>query len=210
MNKLNHVAFIMDGNGRWGLKRKKGRNFGHLNGVKTVRKIVESSELIKNVLKKKNTIFWCGNGGSAADSQHLSAELVGRFKLNECLKDPLILKEYFAENKDSYDTFLVQELIKGFKKHGEIKMYWINGEYSYCVNTPGASNPGEDYNVKLVKNKKVLDECKAIGEKTLNALPKIKVGTARTIRIIVTNDEDGIPIDSLRSPTKYICLTTRI
>ena len=32
--------------------------------------------------KKKKTIFWCGNGGSAADSQHLSAELVGRFKLN--------------------------------------------------------------------------------------------------------------------------------
>ena len=43
MNKLNHVAFIMDGNGRWGKKRKKGRNFGHINGVKTVRKIVEAS-----------------------------------------------------------------------------------------------------------------------------------------------------------------------
>ena len=43
MNKLNHVAFIMDGNGRWGKKRKKGRNFGHINGVKTVRKIVQAS-----------------------------------------------------------------------------------------------------------------------------------------------------------------------
>ena len=43
MNVLNHVAFIMDGNGRWGKKRNKGRNFGHLNGVKTVKKIVESS-----------------------------------------------------------------------------------------------------------------------------------------------------------------------
>ena len=43
MNKLNHVAFIMDGNGRWGKKRNKGRNFGHLNGVRTVKKIVTSS-----------------------------------------------------------------------------------------------------------------------------------------------------------------------
>ncbi len=43
MNKLNHVAFIMDGNGRWGKKRNRGRNFGHLNGVKTVKKIVQSS-----------------------------------------------------------------------------------------------------------------------------------------------------------------------
>ena len=47
MNKLSHVAFIMDGNGRWGKKRNKGRNFGHLNGVKTVKKIVESSIKLK-------------------------------------------------------------------------------------------------------------------------------------------------------------------
>ena len=43
MNKLNHVAFIMDGNGRWGIKNKKNRNFGHLKGVETVKKIVKSS-----------------------------------------------------------------------------------------------------------------------------------------------------------------------
>ena len=43
MNKLNHIAFIMDGNGRWGMKRKKSRNFGHLNGVKVVKKIVKVS-----------------------------------------------------------------------------------------------------------------------------------------------------------------------
>ena len=43
MNQLNHVAFIMDGNGRWGKKRNKGRNFGHLIGVKIVKKIVETS-----------------------------------------------------------------------------------------------------------------------------------------------------------------------
>ena len=43
MNKLNHVAFIMDGNGRWGQQRNKGRNFGHLKGVETVKKIVKSS-----------------------------------------------------------------------------------------------------------------------------------------------------------------------
>ena len=43
MNKLNHVAFIMDGNGRWGKKKKKNRNSGHYAGVKTVKKIVEAS-----------------------------------------------------------------------------------------------------------------------------------------------------------------------
>ncbi len=43
MNKLNHIAFIMDGNGRWGKKRNKGRNFGHIKGVETVKKIVSNS-----------------------------------------------------------------------------------------------------------------------------------------------------------------------
>ena len=47
MNNLNHIAFIMDGNGRWGLKKKKNRNYGHLIGVKTVQKIVEASISLK-------------------------------------------------------------------------------------------------------------------------------------------------------------------
>ena len=47
MNKLNHIAFIMDGNGRWGLKKKKSRNYGHLAGVKAVQKIVEASLQLK-------------------------------------------------------------------------------------------------------------------------------------------------------------------
>ena len=47
MNNLDHVAFIMDGNGRWGVKKGKGRNFGHLQGIETVKKIVESSIRLK-------------------------------------------------------------------------------------------------------------------------------------------------------------------
>ena len=43
MNNLNHVAFIMDGNGRWGKKNRKSRNFGHIKGVETVKNIVKSS-----------------------------------------------------------------------------------------------------------------------------------------------------------------------
>ena len=43
MNKVNHVAFIMDGNGRWGKKKKRSRNFGHLKGVEVVKKVVQSS-----------------------------------------------------------------------------------------------------------------------------------------------------------------------
>ncbi len=47
MNKLNHVAFIMDGNGRWGRKKGRSRNYGHLKGVETVKKIVSSCITLK-------------------------------------------------------------------------------------------------------------------------------------------------------------------
>jgi len=46
MNPLNHVAIIMDGNGRWGLKHKKSRNAGHKAGLNSIEKILK--ETIKN------------------------------------------------------------------------------------------------------------------------------------------------------------------
>jgi D-sedoheptulose 7-phosphate isomerase len=45
-------------------------------------KILEFSKLVIKALKSSNKIIWCGNGGSAADSMHLSTELIGRFKSN--------------------------------------------------------------------------------------------------------------------------------
>ena len=43
MNPLKHVAIIMDGNGRWGLKNKNSRNAGHRAGLNTVEKIIKTS-----------------------------------------------------------------------------------------------------------------------------------------------------------------------
>ena len=43
MNRLNHVAIIMDGNGRWGLKKGRSRNYGHLKGLKAVETVIKSS-----------------------------------------------------------------------------------------------------------------------------------------------------------------------
>ena len=47
MNPLNHVAIIMDGNGRWGLKKKRSRNYGHLKGIEAVETVIKSSLLKK-------------------------------------------------------------------------------------------------------------------------------------------------------------------
>ena len=69
MNPVKHVAIIMDGNGRWGMKYKKSRNLGHKAGLNTVEKIIKSSifELALPVLNELNSfvntsyvlfIFW--------------------------------------------------------------------------------------------------------------------------------------------------------
>ena len=47
MNSIKHVAIIMDGNGRWGIKNKKSRNLGHRKGLSV------TENIIKQTIKKK-------------------------------------------------------------------------------------------------------------------------------------------------------------
>ena len=47
MNPIKHVAIIMDGNGRWGIKKKKSRNFGHKAGL------ISAEKIIKKTIEKK-------------------------------------------------------------------------------------------------------------------------------------------------------------
>ena len=49
MNPIKHVAIIMDGNGRWGIKNKQSRNLGHKAGLVTAEKIIK--ETVKNKIK---------------------------------------------------------------------------------------------------------------------------------------------------------------
>ena len=49
MNPIKHVAIIMDGNGRWGLRKKRSRNLGHKAGLNTIEKIIK--ETIKNKIR---------------------------------------------------------------------------------------------------------------------------------------------------------------
>ena len=49
MSEINHVAIIMDGNGRWALKRNKPRNFGHQEGLKNISSLIDFAK--KNKIK---------------------------------------------------------------------------------------------------------------------------------------------------------------
>ena len=78
-------------------------------------KIDEFSKKIVTALKKNGTIFWCGNGGSASDSQHLAAEFVGRFEKNRAPLKSISLNTDTSimtalSNDYSYDIIFQRQL----------------------------------------------------------------------------------------------------
>ena len=142
MNPVKHVAIIMDGNGRWGLKYKNSRNAGHKAGLKTVERIIKetirnkisfltlfafSTENWKRPKKEINYLFnllenFLMNRIGELHKQNIRLKILGskRFsaKLNKLL--------YYSEKKTSKNNKLQvnlalnygskQELIDAFKK----------------------------------------------------------------------------------------------
>jgi len=83
-----------------------------------------SAKVIANALQNKNTIFWCGNGGSAAESSHLAVELIGRFKNNRRSLPSLSLNADTSAitciaNDFGYDEIFSRQL-EGLGKKGDV------------------------------------------------------------------------------------------
>ena len=123
---------------------------------KKIQKNLEISiELIGNSLINNGTIFWCGNGGSAADSQHMAAEFVGRFKKNRkplrsiaLTTDSSILT--CISNDYSFDEVFARQ----------IKSLGRNGDVLIAITTSGNS----------INIKKALIAAKTLGLKTIGLL----------------------------------------
>ena len=153
MNKLNHVAFIMDGNGRWGKKKNKNRNSGHFAGVQTVKKIVEASIKLKiptvtffvfsteNWKRPKTEINFLFNLVNSYFKSELKNVIKNKIKINiigELNKLPnklkLVLKETVKKTKKNKKILVnlalnygsKKELINTFKK---IKVKKITENY---------------------------------------------------------------------------------
>lgn len=95
-----------------------------LNNKELLDKIEQSIILIVNVLQKGNKVLFCGNGGSAADAQHLAAELSGRFYFDRA---PLAAEALHCNtsyltavaNDYGYDEVFAR-MIKGIGKKGDL------------------------------------------------------------------------------------------
>ena len=136
MNPLNHVAIIMDGNGRWGLKHKNSRNAGHKAGLNTVEKIIKetirqkikfltlyafSTENWKRPKKEINYLFgllesFLKNRINELHKQNIKLKIIGvknfSSKLNKLLN--------YSEKKTSKNTKLQINLALNYGSKSEL------------------------------------------------------------------------------------------
>ena len=81
-------------------------------------------DLVSSTLEKNKTVFWCGNGGSAAESSHLAAELIGRFKSNRRPLSSISLNSDNASITCIANDFGYEEIfsrqIEGLAKKGDV------------------------------------------------------------------------------------------
>jgi D-sedoheptulose 7-phosphate isomerase len=108
--------------------------YSMLRGTSQLPKIAEAAEAVVTALQSGNKVMWCGNGGSAADSQHLAAELVGRFAKN---RSPLASVALTTDtsiltalgNDYGYETVFSRQL-EAIGKMGDVLI---------CISTSGES-----------------------------------------------------------------------
>ena len=143
MNPINHVAIIMDGNGRWGIRKKNSRNYGHQEGLKTLEKIIFhsikrkvpyltlftfSSENWKRPKKEVNFLFkllenYFKKKLSKVINKKIKIKIIGdKNKLSKKLRDIIKVTEKKTSNNENISIQLAlnygskDEIISCFKK----------------------------------------------------------------------------------------------
>ncbi len=168
MNSLRHVAIIMDGNGRWGLKKKKSRNYGHRAGLDTVEKIIKSS--IKNKVKyltlyafstenwkrpKREIQFLLNLLNSFLDKKinefnknNIKLKIIGNINVfDKKLKKKLHKSEKLTKNNNRLQVNLALnygsklELINAFKKINKYKLNISIKNIEKCLYTSNIPDP---------------------------------------------------------------------
>ena len=114
----------------------------------SIKPISAAANMIIKSLRKNGCVYTCGNGGSAADAQHIAAELVGRFERNRkglaavaLTTDTSLLTS--AANDFGFENIFVRQVEALVKK----------GDVLWAISTSGTS-PNVIAAVKLAKKKK--------------------------------------------------------
>ena len=179
MNHLNHVAIIMDGNGRWGIKYKKSRNAGHKEGLNTVEKIIK--ETIKNQIKFLTLFVF-----STENWKRPKKEINYLFNL---------LENFLIKRIEDLNNQNIKLKVLGFKKFSpKLNKLLNNSEKKTYKNTKLQINLALNYGSKLElinAFKKIKKSKKNINEKNVNRYlhtrnipdPDILIRTGNTKRL---------------------------
>ena len=179
MNRLNHVAIIMDGNGRWGLKNKKSRNAGHKAGLISLEKII--NETIKKKIKYLTLYAF-----STENWKRPKKEINYLFKLLESF----LIKEIYNLHKQDIKLKII-----GLKKFTDKLNYLLKSAENKTKNNKTLQlNLAINYGSKselIYAIKKLNKKNKQINEKNLNLYlqtknipdPDLLIRTGNTTRL---------------------------
>ena len=149
MNPIKHVAIIMDGNGRWGIKKKKSRNYGHKAGLKTVEKIIKIS-LKKKIPYLTLFAFSTENWRRPQEEINFLLKLLENFlknKLEDLVKQNIKLK--IIGNRSKFPNNIKKIISYSEEKTKNSNRLQINLALNY-----GSKSEIVDTIKKLIKNKK--------------------------------------------------------
>ena len=179
MNRLHHVAIIMDGNGRWGLKNKKSRNAGHREGLNIVEEIIKES--IKHKIQYLTLFaFSTENWKRPKKEINFLFNLLENFLLNridELSKQDIKLKIIGFKN---FSTKLNRLLISSENKTKKNNKLQINLALNY-----GSKNELLNAFKKMKKFKETVNEKNLVKYLQTNKIPDpdILIRTGNTQRL---------------------------
>ena len=124
--------------------------FSNLNTIEDF--VLDASDLINNSVKKGGKLMLCGNGGSAADSQHIAAELVGRF-----IKDRRPLPAIALSTDTSAITCISNDYGYDYIFSRQVESLGMTDDVLLAISTSGnSSNVMESIKTAKQKNIKVI------------------------------------------------------
>ena len=180
MNSIKHVAIIMDGNGRWGLKHNKSRNYGHRAGLKTVEKIIKIS-LKKRIPYLTLFAFSTENWRRPQKEINFLLKLLENFlqtKLNQLIEQKIKLK--IIGNKNKFPKMIKKIINYSENKTKKNKRLLINLAINY-----GSKSEIVESIKGILKNKQNVSEKKISSNLYTSDIPDpdILIRTGNTKRL---------------------------
>lgn len=167
-NSLNHIAFIMDGNGRWAKKRNKKRIFGHAQGVKVIPEIIKEC-INQNIEFVSFFAFSVENWNRPKEEVSFLMSLITKYATKKIVNDLNKMNAKvnwigFSENLDKKILDAIKYVVNNTKQNNGIN---VNIFFNYS-GTKDLNNA-----IKLVSNKKESEDINIKNYLLTSKLPPI-------------------------------------